>query len=311
MNKLIDFEEKTNLVMKLLITSVSKGITNNKANYLNISMQDNTKSLDSKYWDVSDNQIELIKAGQVYEIEFDILNYRGTLQGKIHKVIPLNQDTIELKDFVKESSIPLDHLQAQIKSYINCINNHVIRSLIVEMFNVYHKDFFEYPAATKNHHNYLGGLATHTLSMLNLANAISSVYPILSKDLLYAGIILHDMGKIEELSGPFLAEYTNLGKLVGHISIIHARLCEKATKLNIHDTEEVMLLRHIVLAHHGKLEFGSPVLPLTIEAEIIQFIDNIDARVEAITKAFNDINCNEFTPRIFSLENRSFYKHSK
>ena len=311
MNKLIDLQEQTDVQMQLLITSVTKGITNNGANYLNISMQDNTKVLESKLWDVSDKQIEMIKPGQIYLINFDILNYRGALQGKIYDVKPLNQDTLDLKQFVKESEIPVDELQIQIKSYINMIENKTIKSLIVEMFNIYHKNFFEYPAATKNHHNYLGGLANHTLSMLKLANAISGVYPMLSTDLLYGGILLHDMGKIEELSGPFLAEYTTLGKLVGHISIVHAKLCEVATKLGVHDSEETMLLRHIVLSHHGKLEFGSPILPLTIEAEVIQFIDNIDARVEAVSKAFNEIDDNEFTPRIFSLENRSFYKHTK
>lgn len=311
MNKLIELNEQNNINMNLLITNVTKGITNNGANYLNITIQDDSKILESKYWDVSDEQIQLIKAGKVYQINFDILNYRGSLQGKIHSVTEIPQETLDLKEFVKSSSVSLDELHVQIKSYINMIDNKIIKNIIIEMFNIYHKDFFEYPAATKNHHNYLGGLATHTLSMLKLANVMKDVYPVLSSDLLYGGIILHDMGKIKELSGPFLTEYTTLGKLVGHISIIHAKLCEVATKLNVEDTEEVMLLRHIVLSHHGKLEFGSPVVPLTLESEIIQFIDNIDARVEALTTAFNEIETNEFTPRIFSLENRSFYKHSK
>ena len=311
MNKLIELNEQNNINMNLLITNVTKGITNNGANYLNITIQDDSRILESKYWDVSDEQIQLIKAGKVYQINFDILNYRGSLQGKIHSVTEIPQETLDLKEFVKSSSVSLDELHVQIKSYINMIDNKIIKNIIIEMFNIYHKDFFEYPAATKNHHNYLGGLATHTLSMLKLANVMKDVYPVLSSDLLYGGIILHDMGKIKELSGPFLTEYTTLGKLVGHISIIHAKLCEVATKLNVEDTEEVMLLRHIVLSHHGKLEFGSPVVPLTLESEIIQFIDNIDARVEALTTAFNEIETNEFTPRIFSLENRSFYKHSK
>ena len=116
--------------------------------------------------------------------------------------------------------------------------------------------------------------------------------------------------KIEELSSPVVTEYTTLGKLVGHISILHAKLTKIGEQLKLEDTEEMLILRHMVLAHHGHLEFGSPVRPMTLEAELLFLIDNIDARINTIDKALDGVNVGEFTPKLFALENRSFYKHN-
>ncbi len=309
MNKIKDFKEQTNVKQLLLISSSTNGITNNGSPYLNLVLQDDSGSIDGKYWDVSEKQQALVKAGNVFEVTFDIINYKNNLQAKVSKVEEVDQSTIDLRDFVKQSSVSKEDLQKGLKYYINEIKNPVINKIIVAVLKEYHEDFFEYPAATKNHHNFLGGLATHVLSMLNFAEKMVELYPILSKDLLYAGVILHDIGKLEELSGAFLTEYTTTGKLLGHISIMQAKLYKIACDLGFDDTEEVVMLRHMILTHHGKLEYGSPVLPQIIEADILSYIDNIDARIETLSKAFADTKDNEFTARLFPLENRAFYKH--
>ncbi|MBQ9987479.1 MAG: HD domain-containing protein, partial [Erysipelotrichales bacterium] len=127
--------------------------------------------------------------------------------------------------------------------------------------------------------------------------------------LLYAGIILHDVGKVYELSGPVTTEYTMQGKLLGHISIMQAIVYETARKLG-YENEQVILLRHMILSHHGQYEFGSPVLPMIPEAEILNYIDNIDARMNMFTKIVEPLENGTFSGRNFSLENRQIYKAS-
>ena len=153
-----------------------------------------------------------------------------------------------------------------------------------------------------------GGLATHVVGMLDLADHLCKQYPLLNKDVLFGGVILHDLGKLIELSGALVSEYTVQGKLLGHISIMQAIVYEKAKELHLEKEEETMLLRHMILSHHGQYEYGSPVLPMLPEAEMLYLIDNIDARMNTIEKALSGVQEGEFTPRIFALENRSFYK---
>ena len=143
--------------------------------------------------------------------------------------------------------------------------------------------------------------------MLKLANDMCDLYPMLNRDLLISGVVLHDVGKCIELSGPVITEYTLSGKLLGHISIMQAIVSEVAKENEI-EGEEVLLVRHMILSHHGEYEFGSPVLPLIPEAEMLHYIDNIDARMNSLQKALETIEEGEFTPRIFAMENRSFYK---
>ena len=142
---------------------------------------------------------------------------------------------------------------------------------------------------------------------LKVAESFCTLYPTLNKDLLYSGITLHDLGKTIELSGPVVPEYTLEGKLLGHISISNAMIKETANKLHI-EGEEVTLLQHMILAHHGKNEYGSPVLPQIKEAEILYLIDNIDARMAMMDKALETVEYGKFTKRVFSLENRALYK---
>ena len=143
--------------------------------------------------------------------------------------------------------------------------------------------------------------------MLKIAENICDLHSNVDRSMLYAGAILHDIGKTVEFSGAVLPKYTVEGKLIGHISIMSALVKETANKLG-YDNERVMLLQHMILSHHGKQEFGSPVLPLTLEAEILSFIDNLDSRINMITKALNDVNEGEFTNHQYGLEGRCIYK---
>lgn len=304
-----DFNEKDSINTNLLISQVIKGVTNNGAPYLSLTLQDKTGVIDAKYWDVSNEQAQIIEAGKVYSVTMEVLKYRNALQAKVQNVSAIDQNTLDINDYIKTSNISKDDLQKDVKYYINQIDNPIIHQILVEIMKEYHESFFDYPAASRNHHSFVGGLATHVVGMLKLAEKMVELYPSLSKNLLYAGVLLHDIGKTEELSGALMTEYTTEGKLLGHISIMQARLFEIAKRLGYEKSEEVMLMRHLILSHHGQYEYGSPVLPMIIEAEMLQFIDNIDARMETLSRLVGEVDDNSFTGRIFSLENRSFYKH--
>lgn len=146
--------------------------------------------------------------------------------------------------------------------------------------------------------------------MLETAESICKVYKDrnINRDLLYAGIILHDMGKTEELQGYITPEYSLKGKLIGHISITSGQIAHVAEMLNI-KSDKPVLLQHMVLASHGKNEYGSPVLPQILEAEILHHIDNLDARIYSLSKNLSNVPYQNYTTRISGLENRSFYQH--
>lgn len=307
--KVIDFKEGEHLQTNLLVANITKGTTNSGAPYLTLTLQDDTKTIEGKLWDVKPEIEKELSIGKVYACEFEVIKYRQTLQLKIIKILPLIQSEIDMNEFIFKSPISKTSLMNGISSVINRIQNEKIAKIVVGLVHEYEDRLYDYPAASKIHHSFMGGLATHITGMLKIADALCEIYPEISYDYLVAGIILHDLGKIEELSGPIVTEYTVSGKLLGHISILQAKLYEIGDALKLGDSEELTVLRHMVLAHHGQLEFGSPIRPMTLEAELLYLIDNIDARINTITKALSEVNEGEFTPKLFALEGRSFYRH--
>ena len=307
--KVKDFTEGERVSTDLLISQLVRGTTNSGSPYLSLVLQDNSKSIEAKLWDVKPELEKQLEVGKVYDFDMEIIKYKNNLQAKVLKVLPLPQADIDMEQFVFRSPISKDNLRSSIQEGLSLIENDNIARIVSGALNYYANDVYEYPAAAKIHHNFIGGLATHTSGMIKIAVALCSIYPSIDRDLLLAGVILHDLGKIEELSSPVVTEYTKEGKLLGHISIMDARLLQIGNELDLADSEELLLLRHMVLSHHGQLEFGSPVRPETMEAEILNLIDNIDARINTIDKALDEVKQGEFTQKIFALENRVFYKH--
>ena len=309
MKKVKDFSEGEKIETNLLVTNVTRGLTNSGSPYLSLTLQDSSKSIEGKLWDVKPEIEKALQTGKVYSFEMEINTYRNNLQAKILNVYPIDEGSVDMVDFVSSSPISKDVLRDTIFNAANSISNNNIAKIVTALLNHYDANVFDYPAASKIHHNFVGGLATHTSGMIKLANAICDLYPQVNRDYLVAGAIIHDLGKIEELTSPVVTEYTVEGKLLGHISILDARLLEIGKELKLDDSEELLLLRHMVLFHHGEYEFGSPVRPETIEAEMLSFIDNIDAKANILDKALSEIKEGEFTQKIFSLDNRCFYKH--
>lgn len=307
--KIKDLASGSKVTIDLLASKVTRGVTQNGAPYLSITFQDNSGEIEAKLWDVKSEVEKLVEAGKVYRINVDVNMYRQSLQLRIHSLTLLSETEYSLDDFVVSPQFNKEFLKEKIAMYRTMIQDPVLHKLVTACFDYYGDAFFEYPAATRNHHDFVGGLATHVYGMCQLALVITDIYPdVYDRDLLLAGILVHDMGKIDEYTAPILSEYSSLGRLVGHISIMQANLVKIASELGLENTEQAMLLRHMILSHHGQYEYGSPVLPLVKEAELLNFIDNLDARTNMFSKIYKTINEGEFGTRTFALENRSFYK---
>lgn len=304
-----DFKEGQHINVNLLISGLTKGVTNSGAPYLSLVLQDASKSIDAKMWDVKSEAEKILAVGKVINFDLEINMYRNALQAKVIKVFPVNQNEINMADFVFNSPIAKSELRDNIAEAVHRIKNENIALIVNAMLNYYEKDVYEYPAASKIHHNFIGGLATHVSGMIKIANALADIYPSADRDYLLAGVILHDLGKIEEFTSPVVTEYSISGKLLGHISIMDARLLMIGKDLKLEDSEELLLLRHMVLSHHGAHEYGSPILPETLEAELLTYIDNIDSKVAIIDKCLADVKPGEFSGKVFAMENRCFYKH--
>ena len=308
--KIQAFLEGEKIKQKLLIKHSNKGMTAKGAPYLNLVFQDDSGNIEGKKWDVSEEEEMIFKIGNIVEVEGDVLKYKNSLQLRVNGGILISPTESDPTDFIKKAPQDRKTMQKELFEYIEGIKNKNIKLIVDEIIKENYLSFSTFPAATTNHHEYASGLLYHTLSMLKLADALCQLYPSINRDLLIGGVILHDVGKTKELSGPLVPKYTVEGNLIGHISIIQADIANIAKKHSI-TGETPVLLQHMVLSHHGKKAFGSPIEPLIKEAEILSFIDNLDSKINIIERELAEINEGEFTKKIYPLEDRSFYKPIK
>ena len=292
----------------LLIKEAKKGVTTVGKPFMSLLLQDRSGDIEAKLWDTNEEHENLYRAQVIVKVGGEIHDYRGKNQLRVKQIRPARpEEGVQISDLLPTSAIPKEDLMEALQQYFFQIQNPNISRITRHIIKKYQEQFMIFPAATKNHHDYASGLIDHVVSMLNLSSAICDLYPTLNRDLLYAGVILHDIGKVIELSGPVGTVYTIEGNLLGHISIMVNEIGLAATELKI-EGEEVMLLKHLVLSHHGKEEWGSPKKPMIQEAEILHYIDNIDAKMNMLTRALDKTKPGEFTERLFPLDNRSFYK---
>ena len=296
-------EQKVNI--KCLISKCDKGKTVKDTPYLSLILEDATGVLDAKFWNLTNEQIEQYKVGQIVEVFGDSIIHRNAVQLRVRKMVVLEGE--DISDYVRLAPMSRTEMEEEVKTLMNEITDSNLYCVVEEVLEETKDLFYTYPAATRNHHNFVGGLAYHSISMARVGLDICRQYPFLDKGLLIAGILMHDVGKIDELSGPVLPEYTNEGNLLGHISIMNNRLDRVAEKLGVNDKECVLLLKHMILAHHGKMEFGSPVLPMIPEAEVLTLLDNLDARMYMMKQSLDTTQQGHFGPRVFALVGRMIY----
>lgn len=252
--------------------------------------------------------------GNVYLLEFEC-SFNGTRNVLTLKhamdifKCTLCDDVYEVfKKFFPYVSVGIPHLEAKLDEYLSSINNPVIKAICDDIFNRYRHDFLIYPAAVKMHHNYLGGLAYHTLTMCDLAKAFAGIYETIDLDLLIGGALLHDVSKIIEFKGPTESEYSIRGQLIGHLVLGTIEIEKTAERLGFLDKEEVLLLEHMLISHHGQPMYGACKKPETPEALLLWIIDTIDSKMRVLDETFAHVEPGTFSEAIGVLERMKFYK---
>lgn len=251
--------------------------------YLNVRLKDKSGEVDAKVWDNAAEVDKLFKKGDVVYIEGRVQVYRNALQVSIVNLHSCAPGEFNPSDFLPVSKLDTDAMFKDLIAYVNKITSEPIRALM----NAFFLDektaelFRRAPAAKGFHHIYLGGLLEHTLSVVRLLDRAADHYPQLNRDLLLAGGMLHDIGKIYEFSYDSLIEYSAEGRMIGHLVMGVEMINKKIETIADFPPQLALEMRHIILSHHGEFEFGSPKRPKTREALVIHFMDDLDAKLNA------------------------------
>lgn len=303
--KTVSIGEKVELILKFQSLQIKKTPSNQE--YASVVGFDSKDLIDVKIWKLTPEKKSILTNGGIYYCTGMIKDYQNKPQFNVDDIRYTIKGEVNENDFFEYAPLSKEDLQSKISTYIQTINNEKIKKIVLTAIKKYVNEFFEYPAAMSIHHNYISGLAYHTYSMLTLSNPYLKMYPYLNRDLVYAGIILHDLGKVKELSGSKSTEYTKEGNLLGHISIGLIMLNEICKDLGYDNTEEALSLEHIILSHHGKLEFGSPKEPSIPEAALIFLLDYADSRFAALSKSVDGCDKGGYTDQVFAFDKRTFY----
>lgn len=298
--------DKATLVLRLSDIQFKKTTAN--ADYASMLGFDGTDLIEVKIWSLNDEKKELLKNGEIYELSGTMKDYQGKMQFNVSELKLLDDPEIAIDEFYEYAKLSADDLKERIIGYLNRIDNPIIKEIVVTTLKQFSNGFFLHPAALTMHHNYYSGLAYHIYSMLRLSDAYLELYPYLNRSLVYGGIILHDVGKMVELSGPKGTEYTKEGNLLGHITIGSNIVHKVAVDLKVDNTDEFLALNHIILSHHGLLEYGSPKEPNIAEAVLIFMLDYSDSRLAALEKEITNTEKGTYSESISAFDRKKFYK---
>lgn len=307
---LMDYDDGEAVDCFALVKDVSARQTKAGKPFLSLTFSDESGDIGGMLWDSTDEDVQNFQSGAVVHIVGKRDSYRDQPQLNIDELrLATENEPHDPAMFVPHAPETTQELKDDLRPFLLEIHNHDWQRVVNVMIKRHVSEFFSSPAAKNNHHAYAGGLAFHTLSILRLAKAVCWLYEGIDRSLVYAGAILHDLGKTVELSGPVATQYTTTGTLLGHISIIDGEIVQACDQLGI-DSErgDIMLLRHVVLSHHGLMEYGSPVTPHLLEAEILHRLDELDASIMMVQTAVAKVQPGEFTPRLFAMDNRAFYR---
>lgn len=259
-------------------------------------------------------QLKDIKMGKIYEFEaLAVVKLEDEIILKLQSFKDIedvleSDELSELLDyFYVYAPIPMVEIKKGIEGFLSKIENKALHDITKTIYEQHKKTFYMHPAATKFHHAYVGGLSYHTFTMLKLIDPFLEVYKYLNRDLLYAATLLHDMSKISEISGVD-GEYTKEGLLIGHLVMQTIDIDQVAKQLGYEDLEEVLILKHMILSHHGQLHYGSPKKPQTGEALLLWFIDTIDSKFTVLGEVLDTTLEGQFTQMVSVLDKMRFYK---
>ncbi len=282
-----DIEENKSVDSPFLVKEMSLYETKAGKPYLRLILMDKTGEAPAMVWDNANQVAPFCQPGSISRFVAQVQSYKGALQLKVVRVEEINPDEVELESFMPATSFDISDMVKELKGLIESVRSPHLHSLLLSFVN--DRKLWDLivkaPAAKRMHHAYIGGLLEHTLGICRAVDKISGLYPGVDRDLLMAGAFLHDIGKIREFSfaiPPF--NYSDEGRLLGHMAICLEILGEKIAALPDFPEQTALLLKHLILSHHGRYEYGSPSLPMTKEAFVLNFLDDLDAKMNYLDR---------------------------
>lgn len=310
-----DFKDGDEFVGYYLIKEIEAKQTNSSIpkDFLDIVLADSSGNISAKYWEASKTDIETFFPMCLVKVQGVVQVYREKLQVKVIRIRKTTeQDGVSITDFIRSAPVDANELILIIEQAIDSLSNNDIKSLVTFCFEKVKDKMQSTPAAKSHHHAYFGGLAYHIARMLEIGEFICRQRPFLNSDLIKAGIIMHDIAKPVEMISEYgmVLDYSNQGKLIGHISMAANWITEAAIKRGIDlESNVIMALQHLVLSHHNLGEWGSPVQPQLPEAVALHFIDAMDAKLQMVEDMLQTTaESEEWTPVIRGLENKAIYR---
>ncbi len=256
--------------------------------YLALTLSDKTGAMEARMWEEFASAVATCDEGCYVKVQGQVSKYQGKFQITLTKMRLAAESEVEAADFVPTTKFDTGEMWAELRGYVDAFSNVELRRLVFAFLDDEEigPAYRVAPAAKVLHHAWLGGLLEHVLTLVRVCRATAPFYPEVDADLLVTGAILHDIGKVRELSWGRTFSYTLEGQLVGHISIAQGMLREKIAALPGFPDKLRVLVEHMILSHHGKYEFGSPKLPMTPEAILLNVLDDLEAKMQAMRNEF-------------------------
>ncbi len=312
--KFIECEKAGVVECFALVKSCEKKAAKNGTNFLDVVLADCEGEVYAKMWDFREGVNFLPEVNTIIKARGTLQQYNGNDQFIIQRIrAAVPSDNINMSDFVKSADYSGEAMLGAIIVLVNEFKDEDLKNVVLEMIKDNKEKLFVFPAAEKLHHAMTGGLLYHTLSIVRLAECICSIYPFVDRELLLSGAILHDIAKIREYTtnpAGMVDGHTLEGMLLGHLVMGAEDVGRKCDELNVPE-EKKFLLQHMLISHHGKLEFGAAVRPSFIEAELLSQLDLLDANMFEMADALKDVAAGGFTNRLWMLDNRRFYNHGR
>ncbi|GAC1359836.1 MAG: HD domain-containing protein [Acidobacteriaceae bacterium] len=256
--------------------------------YLALILADKTGSMEARMWEEFADAVTHCSEGCYVKVQGQISKYQGKFQITLEKMRSAAETEVDAADYMPATRFDVAEMWSELRSYVSGFANVDLARLVFAFLDdpEIGPAFQAAPAAKKLHHAWLGGLLEHVLTLVRVCRATSPFYPEVDPDLLVTGAILHDIGKVRELSWKNAFGYTLEGQLIGHISIAQGMLREKVSGLADFPDRLRVLVEHMILSHHGRYEFGSPKLPMTPEAVLLSALDDLEAKMQAMRNEF-------------------------
>ena len=279
-----DLKEKESVQSVFLVKEKNLGVGKTGKPFMSLVLGDNTGNIEARVWDQVDEFSKEFDTGDVIQVKASVQVFQNRKQLIISKITRQELSSYQLSDFVMSSSKSPEDMFAELMIYAKEIQNEHIKMLVLSVLEdpEIKPMLFRAPAAKTIHHAWYGGLLEHILSIIKILKGLSEHYGFLNRDLLYFGAIFHDIGKLWELEYDHMFNYTSRGRLIGHMEIACELIDRKSNRIMGFPADLKDICKHIILSHHGKLEYGSPKRPKFIEAFLVAFIDDLDSKMSTL-----------------------------